>query len=93
MQYDFESILDRSGGSSFKWDEMKQKHPDVPDGIAPLSMADMEFKNPPEIIAAIKAHLDRWPLGYAGPTDEKAVCGWANAAPTAAPTSTACSAP
>lgn len=78
MQYDFESILDRSGGSSFKWDEMKQKYPDVPDGIAPLSMADMEFKNPPEIIAAIKDHLDRWPLGYAGASDsyKKAVCGW-----------------
>lgn len=78
MAYDFETVLDRSGGSSFKWDEIRQKYPNAPSSIPPLSMADMEFKNPPEMIEGLKKHLDAYPLGYAGPTDSyrRAVCGW-----------------
>ncbi len=35
----------------------------------PLSVADMEWKNPPEIIEGLKAYLDKSILGYTGATD------------------------
>ena len=49
MNYDFETLVDRSNCGSGKWDEMKKKNPNVEAGIVPLSVADMEFKNAPEI--------------------------------------------
>ena len=47
-------------------------------GIVPLSVADMEFKNPPEIIEGLKAYLDHTGRGYAAPTHSfyEAVLSW-----------------
>ena len=56
--YDFETILDRSGTGSVKWEQMKSDNPNVEEGIVPFSIADMEFKNPPEITEGLKACLD-----------------------------------
>jgi putative C-S lyase len=57
---------------------MYQKKPGVAPGVAPLSVADMELRNPPEIIAGLKHHLDTAVLGYTRPTAEynQAVTGW-----------------
>ena len=41
MQYDFETLVDRSGHGSGKWDEMRRKKPELSEGIVPLSVADM----------------------------------------------------
>ena len=49
MKYDFETLIPRYGVGSGKWDEMREEIPDIPDDIVPLSVADMEFKNAPEI--------------------------------------------
>lgn len=65
MKYDFTTVLDRSNTASTKWLDMKQQNPNVPQGIVPLSTADMEFKNPPEIIEGLKSYLDNNVLGYA----------------------------
>ena len=78
MKYDFESALSRIKMGSVKWKMMKEACPDVPPDVVPFSVADMEFKNPPEIIEGLKEHLDNMILGYTAPTDAyyDAVCGW-----------------
>ncbi len=81
MKYDFETLVDRSGCGSFKWDDMREKVPDLPKGIVPFSVADMEFKNAPEIGEGLKRYTDTHILGYTGPTREylETVCGWMKA--------------
>ena len=78
MKYDFETVMDRTGSGSAKWNLMRAMAPGVPAGIVPLSVADMEFKNPPEIIEGLKAYLDHAVLGYAAPTHSfyEAVLSW-----------------
>lgn len=65
MKYDFETKLDRTGQGSSKWMKMKNDYPEVEEGIVPLSVADMEFKNAPEIIKGLKNYLNDCVLGYA----------------------------
>ena len=78
MKYDFETIVDRSNLGSAKWEQMKGWKPDVSKGIVPFSVADMELRNPPEIIEGLKKYLDTTVLGYTIPTEDyfRAVCGW-----------------
>jgi putative C-S lyase len=78
MEYDFTTRVDRRGSGAAKWEEMLRKKPDVSAGIIPLSVADMELPNPPEIIQGLKDHLDRTTLGYTNPTPEytRAVIDW-----------------
>lgn len=78
MKYDFETLIPRYGVGSGKWDEMREEIPDIPDDIVPLSVADMEFKNAPEIVEGLKEYLDTSILGYTHATDAyyRAVTGW-----------------
>jgi aminotransferase/cystathionine beta-lyase len=62
--------VDRDGVGASKWLEMKAWNPNVQKGIIPFSVADMEFKNPPEIINGLKEYLDQVVLGYTMPTDD-----------------------
>ena len=68
MKYDFETLRDRRGTGSDKWELMLQQNPNAGDSV-PLSVADMEFVNPPEITEGLKAYLDKAILGYTKPTD------------------------
>ncbi len=76
--YDFVNLPkgDRSG--SFKYKDMYKRCPDVPEGIVPLSIADMEFRIAPEIREGIREYLDENVLGYTDLTDEfkEALIGW-----------------
>ena len=78
MEHDFETLVSRCNCGSGKWEMMLKCNPDIAEGIAPLSVADMELKNPPEIIEGLKDYLDTHILGYTSPTDAyyEAVCGW-----------------
>jgi aminotransferase/cystathionine beta-lyase len=78
MNYDFETLVDRSGTGSIKWEQMREWKPDVSRGTVPFSIADMELKNPPEVIEGLKRYLDTAILGYSQPTEAyyEAVCGW-----------------
>lgn len=78
MKYDFETLAPRYGVGSGKWDEMREEIPGLPDDIVPLSVADMEFKNAPEIVEGLKRYLDTSILGYTHATDAyyRAVTGW-----------------
>lgn len=78
MNYDFETCIDKRNSGSIKWRDMLKKQPDVPEGVVPLSVADMEFKTAPEITDGLKEYLDTQALGYTGATDAyyDAVAGW-----------------
>ncbi|MEG1461551.1 MAG: aminotransferase class I/II-fold pyridoxal phosphate-dependent enzyme, partial [Anaerorhabdus sp.] len=69
MYYDFETLINRSELGSSKWLGMIQKKPNVSKEIVPFSVADMEFKNAPEIIEGLKEYLDETILGYTSPTE------------------------
>ncbi|MBF7097429.1 MalY/PatB family protein [Alkalibacter mobilis] len=64
MKYDFESIVDRRNSGSFKYQQMYEWNPNVSKEIIPFSVADMELKNPPEIIKGLQEYLEDVVLGY-----------------------------
>ncbi|MFD5214216.1 MalY/PatB family protein [Microbacterium sp. NPDC058345] len=78
MYYDFETVIDRTGTGAAKWDSMRRSNPDVPAGIAPFSVADLDLKLAPEIIEGLREHLQSAVLGYTMATDAywDAVTGW-----------------
>lgn len=78
MRYDFETMTDRGKAGSEKWASMYRIKQDVPEGIVPFSMADMEFCAAPEIVDAMKDYVDQYPLGYNCPTPGylRSVCQW-----------------
>jgi len=67
--YDFETAPSRRGVGAAKWEGMysEAKVP-LPDDIIPFSVADMELRNPPEIVEGLKTHLNNVVLGYTRPT-------------------------
>ena len=78
MGYDFTTLPNRRGVGSAKWNAMLEAKPDVCEAAVPLSVADMEFMNPPEVIEGLKRFLDTAVLGYTMPTDAyyDAVISW-----------------
>lgn len=64
MNYDFTTKMDRSKQGSSKWALMYRTKEDVSKDIVPLSVADMEFKHPKELIDGLKNYLDEVVLGY-----------------------------
>ena len=70
MQYDFDTIIDRSGTYSLKWDV---------DAALPLWVADMDFACAPEIRRALHERVDRQIYGYTNLLEKDytdAVRGW-----------------
>ncbi|HVJ48456.1 MalY/PatB family protein [Desulfitobacterium sp.] len=78
MKYDFETLINRANTGSSKWEQMKKWNPKVSENVIPFSVADMELKNPPQIIEGLKSYLDTTILGYTCLTNSylEAVCGW-----------------
>ncbi|MDR0655090.1 MAG: pyridoxal phosphate-dependent aminotransferase [Treponema sp.] len=76
--YDFTSRVNREGTGAAKYIAMKKINPDVPEGIVPLSVADMEFKMAPEIIRGLTSYLKDMVLGYTAPGDAwlDSIRGW-----------------
>ncbi|MGN0626249.1 MAG: MalY/PatB family protein [Oscillospiraceae bacterium] len=69
MKYDFETLIPRKNMGSRKWDTMVQHNPNAAEDVIPMSTADMEFKNPPELAEGLKEYMDRSILGYTMPND------------------------
>lgn len=78
MKYDFETLVARKNVGSSKWNLMQKTNVNIGEDIIPFSVADMEFKNPPEIIKGLKEYIDSSIFGYTEATEEyyKAVCNW-----------------
>jgi cysteine-S-conjugate beta-lyase len=58
--YDFDTIIDRRGTGSLKWDSGPGPAPD----LLPLWVADMDFAAPREIVDAISARAEHPVYGY-----------------------------
>lgn len=79
MKYDFENLTDRINQVSSKWNAMNNADPQaVKDGIVPLSVADMEFKMPPELTTGVLKYIDGLIMGYsfAPSSFKRAVLSW-----------------
>ena len=71
MIYDFNTPIDRRVSGAVKW-------VDLPEGIIPLNIADMEFKIMPEVIDEMIKTANYGDFGYIGMTenDYQAVINW-----------------
>ena len=70
MDYDFDTIVPRTGTDSTKWDKGED--------ILPMWVADMDFKTSPEIISDLKKRIDQGIFGYTDISDEwkKSIISW-----------------
>ncbi len=62
MDYDFDTIINRRGTSSSKWDRC-EKAVSVPD-VLPMWVADMDFASPPPVVEALRERVDHGIFGY-----------------------------
>lgn len=61
LQYDFDTPVDRSNTGSEKWDKYAGQD------IIPLWVADMDFRSPPAVIAALHERIEHGVFGYTHP--------------------------
>jgi cystathionine beta-lyase len=61
MTYDFDTLVDRRGTDSLRWQKYSGRD------VIPLWVADMDFRAPPEVVAALRARVDHGVFGYAHP--------------------------
>lgn len=62
MAFDFDTVIDRRGGDSYKWNRYAGRD------ILPLWVADMDFAAPPAVLEALHRRVDHGVFGYGGPT-------------------------
>ena len=77
MNYDFSTVLHRFNTGSTKWEEMK-KYGITDDSVVPLSNAEMEFRNAPEITEGLCDYIRSTVLSYFDPMPDyfEAVRAW-----------------
>ena len=73
MTFDFDTVLERRGTDSQKWQKYAGRD------ILPLWVADMDFKSSPAIIAALQERVAQGVFGYARPV-KSTVDAFVNAA-------------
>jgi cystathionine beta-lyase len=56
--FDFDTMVDRRGTASFKWDKYGERD------VIPLWVADMDFRSPPAVIEAIQRRAAHGVFGY-----------------------------
>jgi len=56
--FDFDAVPDRSASSSLKWNRYQGRD------VIPLWVADMDFRSPPAVLAALHARIDHGVFGY-----------------------------
>ncbi|MCL2111038.1 MAG: pyridoxal phosphate-dependent aminotransferase [Clostridiales bacterium] len=76
MKYDFDTIIDRRGTDSLKYDFARERG--KPQDVLPMWVADMDFPAPQEILDDIRQAADRRVFGYTEPKDGyyEAVANW-----------------
>ncbi|MDD9148521.1 pyridoxal phosphate-dependent aminotransferase [Sporolactobacillus sp. CQH2019] len=61
-EYDFDEIIERKGSASVKWDEADRIF--HTEGLLPMWVADMDFRVPDEVTAALRNRVDHGIYGY-----------------------------
>ena len=76
MKYNFDEIIDRRNTNSYKYDCHERFG--KPEGALPLWVADMDFRIPPQVMAAIQRCADHGIYGYTCIKDDyfQAVANW-----------------
>ena len=76
MKSDFDTIIDRRGTNSLKFDFAREKG--KPEGLTPMWVADMDFPVPPEVLADILKAAAHGIFGYTEAKDDyyNAVMDW-----------------
>ncbi len=64
IEFDFDTPVDRRASACVKWDKYKGRD------VIPLWVADMDFRSPPEVIAALRDRVDHGVFGYTLPPRE-----------------------
>jgi cystathionine beta-lyase len=59
--FDFDTVIDRSGTASEKWDRYAGQD------VIPLWVADMDFRSPPAVIEALHQRIEHGVFGYTHP--------------------------
>jgi cysteine-S-conjugate beta-lyase len=76
--FDFDEIIDRRGTHCAKWDAMQKLYGVSPDDGLAMWVADMDFRPPPAVSAALQAEVEHGVHGYFG--DDRAfkaaIAGW-----------------
>ena len=69
----FDQVIDRRNTSTIKWDRYAGRD------VLPLWIADMDFRSPPSVLAALHERVDHGVMGYTAPPDSlvEAVTGYA----------------
>ena len=72
MKFDFDTLIDRRGTGSYKWDEAPS------DDIIPLWVADMDFRTAPAVTEALQARVAQGIFGYTMVEDDyyEALTSW-----------------
>ncbi|GIN19862.1 cystathionine beta-lyase PatB [Siminovitchia fordii] len=72
----FDENIDRKNTRSLKWDGMKNLF--GREDLLPMWVADMDFRPPKEVIAALKERVDHGIFGYTIVTESlsEAICDW-----------------
>lgn len=68
MRYNFDTVHDRKNTNSLKYDSAKERG--RPNDLIPLWVADMDFRAPDEVIAALKEKAEHGIFGYSEPKDD-----------------------
>jgi cystathionine beta-lyase len=63
-EFDFDTPVDRRGTASFKWDRYGGRD------VIPLWVADMDFRSPPAVMAALQERASHGVFGYTHASDE-----------------------
>ena len=76
MAFDFDTVVDRRGTNSLKYDFAKERL--KPEGILPLWVADMDFPTAPAILERLEELVKHGIFGYTDGKDDyfAAVAGW-----------------
>ena len=62
MRYDFDTVIDRKNTNSLKYDFAVERG--RPADVLPLWVADMDFKAPEPVLAALHSAVDHGIFGY-----------------------------
>lgn len=76
MKYDFDTVYERKNTNSLKYDFAAERG--KPLDLLPMWVADMDFRAPDEVIAALKEKSEHGIFGYSEPKDDyfEALHGW-----------------
>lgn len=67
--YDFDDVVFRRDCGSEKWDMARNREGCLPEGVVPLSVADMEFRSPEPVRQALARLAEFGMWGYSRPTE------------------------